>query len=96
MEQVAKDLVQTYPSFGDPRKPGQGWEMWFFNSAHGAGATGFLEDRLKNQRKKKGTKKVTSPIEPFEGFLDWNSDCDECKWYLYLKPKLSQILKLKL
>lgn len=51
LEQLARNLVNLYPALGDPRKTENGYEMWFFNSPHTQGAVGFLEERLKNQRK---------------------------------------------
>ncbi|CAL8121612.1 unnamed protein product [Orchesella dallaii] len=57
LEQLAKHLVLKYPALGDPRRTEKGWQMWFFHTVTGQGATGFLEDRLKNQRRRL-TKKV--------------------------------------
>jgi hypothetical protein len=52
LEQLAKHLVLQYPKLGDPRRADKGWEMWFFHSVFEKAATGFLEERLKSQRRK--------------------------------------------
>lgn len=93
MEQLAKDFVSKYPSFGDPRRPGRGWEMWFFNSAHGAGATGFLEDRLKNQRKKLASaKKVPANTSYNNDTIDWDSENEDFK---LLNNFIIRVIKLQ-
>lgn len=80
MEQLAQHLVQIYPCFGDPRRPENGWEMWFFHTAFAQNATGFLEERLKSQRQKMKSK--TTQILPVEylleeAFLNWESDYED-------------------
>ncbi|XP_035710550.1 uncharacterized protein LOC118436483 isoform X2 [Folsomia candida] len=80
MEQLARHLVQRYPSFGDPRRPENGWEMWFFHTHMAPSATGFLEERLKSQRKKMNAK--TTPIVDIdiifgEPALCWDSDNED-------------------
>ncbi|OXA42106.1 Sterile alpha motif domain-containing protein 3 [Folsomia candida] len=79
LEQLAKDLVLLFPGLGDPRKEGRGYEMWFFHSHHGLGASGFLEDRLKNQRKKvTSNKKTQLNTESLDAtFLDWSSEIED-------------------
>lgn len=79
MEQVAKHLVGRYPSFGDVRRPEKGYDMWFFHTPFAPAATGFLEERLKSQRKKLNKK---APIQAQKVVLfnedspSWNSDDD--------------------
>ncbi|XP_035707212.1 uncharacterized protein LOC118435347 isoform X2 [Folsomia candida] len=79
MEQLAKNLVNTYPSFGDPMKGGKGWRMWFNHSIHASAASGFLEERLKNQRKRLAKKKVINSFddESAQYVVNWDSDNDE-------------------
>lgn len=60
MDQMAKDLVGKYPALGDPRRKHLGYQMWFMGSSDGSPASGFLEERLKNQRKKISDKKLLS------------------------------------
>lgn len=79
MEQVAKHLVLKYPSFGDVRRQERGWEMWFFHTPFAPAATGFLEERLKSQRKKINKKTPTKNLQVVlfnENSLSWNSDDD--------------------
>jgi hypothetical protein len=63
--------------------PGEnGWEMWFFHSDYSKAATGFLEERLKSQRRKLKPKQLKKA--DFIGLrenidLDWTSDQDEGK-----------------
>lgn len=85
LEQLAKDLVLLFPGLGDPRKEGRGYEMWFFHSHHGLGASGFLEDRLKNQRKKvTSNKKTQLNTESLDAtFLDWSSEIEDGKMVLF-------------
>jgi hypothetical protein len=76
MEQLAKDLVEMYPALGDPRRKGLGYQMWFMNSFEGTAASGFLEERLKYQRRKL-TKKVVSQETDSQNdlpVLDWDSE----------------------
>ncbi|XP_035712958.1 uncharacterized protein LOC118437743 [Folsomia candida] len=80
MEQVAKHLVLKYPSFGDVRRQERGWEMWFFHTPFAPAATGFLEERLKSQRKKINKKTPTKNLQVVlfnENSLSWNSDDDD-------------------
>ena len=82
MELAAKHLVNVYPSLGDPRRTENGWEMWFFHSEYSKAATGFLEERLKSQRRKLKTKqlKKTGFIGPVENIdMDGTSDQEEGK-----------------
>lgn len=77
MEELAKDLVKQYPTLGDPRREGNGWDIWFFHSVHGLGASGLLEDRLKNQRKLRVAKqRAINPPED-STFLNWVSEDED-------------------
>ena len=86
MEQLAKDLVEKYPSFGDARMPSKGFEMWWFHTIHAPVATGFLEERLKNQRRKSAVErkknKTKDEIICFAG-LDWASDNEDGNFINY-------------
>ncbi|XP_035700458.1 uncharacterized protein LOC118433026 [Folsomia candida] len=80
MEQLARHLVQRYPCFGDPRRPENGWEMWFFHTHMAPSATGFLEERLKSQRKKMNAKtapNIDIDIIFMEPSLCWDSDNED-------------------
>lgn len=81
MEQLAKNLVQKYPKLGDSRRDGNGWEMWFLHSAHAKAATGFLEERLKSQRRKLTSRKETRNISTLQDLtLNWNSEEEDGKY----------------
>ncbi|OXA48191.1 Tigger transposable element-derived protein 6 [Folsomia candida] len=78
MQQLAVDLVNKYPLLGDPRRKNLGAEMWYFNSAHSQGSTGFLEERIKNQRKKLTKKKIIEKTVEIDIYpLPWDSEFDE-------------------
>ncbi|ODN02959.1 Zinc finger and SCAN domain-containing protein 12 [Orchesella cincta] len=78
LEQLAQHLVSKYPVFGDPRRQELGWQMWFFHTVKGHGATGFLEDRLKNQRKKLAKKREKHVPDTREvDNLNWDSENDD-------------------
>ncbi|XP_035712038.1 uncharacterized protein LOC118437244 [Folsomia candida] len=52
--------------------------MWYFNSAHSQGSTGFLEERIKNQRKKLTKKKIIEKTVEIDIYpLPWDSEFDE-------------------
>ncbi len=72
-------MVRQYPALGDPTLTGFGYKMWFFNSIHGRAATGFLEERLKNQRKILAKKKAASlaPASKDVPGLKWDSEDEE-------------------
>ena len=77
LEQLAKHLVLKFPDFGDPRR--HGYEMWFFHSPFATSATGFLEERLKNQRKKLNTKSMKDNDDEMicDCSLNWESEDDQ-------------------
>lgn len=82
MEQLAKNLVQAFPGFGDPLKTGKGWEMWFNHSIHGGAASGFLEERLKNQRKQMAKRRQLQNLEDNDCasyLLKWESEDEDGK-----------------
>ncbi|CAL8105713.1 unnamed protein product [Orchesella dallaii] len=72
LEQLARQLVRKYPGLGDPRRSERGWQMWFFHTVKGQGATGFLEDRLKNQRRRLVKKQTKS-----DRFME---DAEDINW----------------
>lgn len=74
LEQLAKDLVRQYPALGHPSKKEFGWQMYFFNSSHGGGPHGFLEERLKSQRKKLHKHKEKVIMESDNCSLCWDSE----------------------
>lgn len=91
MEQLANDLVAKFPVFGDPRRKNKGAEMWYFNSAYTNGPKGFLEDRLKNQRKKIAKKKpAPSLMDEDVCSLSWESELEEGR---QPQVKLKNIIK---
>jgi hypothetical protein len=82
LEQLAKHLVLQYPKLGDPRRADKGWEMWFFHSVFEKAATGFLEERLKSQRRKLvPVKPQKTTVVMREDSLDWDSEEEEGKKY---------------
>ncbi len=87
LEALAKQLVQNYPDLGDSRRPGNGWEMWFFHTTHATAATGFLEERLKSQRRKLQSKSKTNNEATRDvmgdSSLNWESDNDEGMLSIY-------------
>ncbi|CAL8140945.1 unnamed protein product [Orchesella dallaii] len=81
LEQLARQLVRKYPGLGDPRRSERGWQMWFFHTVKGQGATGFLEDRLKNQRRRLVKKQTKSDrfMEDAED-INWQSMDEDGKY----------------
>lgn len=78
MEQLAENLVTTYPALGDPRKKHLGATMWYQNISRGQGPRGFLEERLKNQRKKLETVQRSISIDEVDiSSFSWESECDD-------------------
>lgn len=79
MEQLARHLVSAFPSLGDGRKTDKGYAIWFFNSNHISGPTGFLEERLKNQRRRltKLKRKLVPSTNSNDTALDWNSEFED-------------------
>ncbi|XP_035713852.1 uncharacterized protein LOC118438145 [Folsomia candida] len=77
MEHLAVDLVKSYPSLGDPRKKSLGACMWYQSSAFGGGPAGFLEERLKNQRKKLELNHVDIVDNVDICTLSWDSENEE-------------------
>lgn len=91
MEQLALDLVNKYPLLGDPRRKNLGAEMWYFNSAHSSGPMGFLEERIKNQRKKLTKKKaIENKVEDDISSLSWDSELEEGRCFFILHLILNQ------
>ncbi|OXA49832.1 hypothetical protein Fcan01_15443 [Folsomia candida] len=74
-----RHLVSAFPSLGDGRKTDKGYAIWFFNSNHISGPTGFLEERLKNQRRRltKLKRKLVPSTNSNDTALDWNSEFED-------------------
>lgn len=86
--ELAVDLVHRFPALGDPTRSSLGSSMWFCAAAHSpSGPTGFLEERLKNQRRKlaKSKKNPSSREANDMKFLNYDSDNDfgETKYHIF-------------
>lgn len=97
MEQLAENLVTTYPALGDPRKKHLGASMWYQNISHGPGPRGFLEERLKNQRKKMEIAQRSMSIEEIDiSPFSWESECEDGRIYISNSIIIFTIIKRNL
>lgn len=51
MTSIAKDLVNLYPGLGNTREVDGGYEIWYFNTTGYTHASGYLHEKLTNQRR---------------------------------------------
>lgn len=72
---MAKDLVNIYPAFGDNRFEGNGFEIWYQAAENNIQASGYLQDRLQNQRRKLKARQPPKSLKRSHEEIDgWRSE----------------------
>lgn len=71
---IAKDLVKLYPALGDPSEDEGGFEIWYYNVSGCPHASGYLQEKLQNQRRHFKSDKSTSAGKNMPDSTGWTSD----------------------
>lgn len=75
MTAIAKDLVGLFPVLGHPKEEDLGFEIWYYNTTGCSHASGYLYEKLQNQRRyfKTGKAIASAPGNSAES-SGWTSD----------------------
>lgn len=78
---IAMDLVKFFPILGDPREENLGYEIWYYNESGCPHPSGYLQERLQNQRRQYSADKGKSKTMTRSKLTGWSSD--ENGWNIF-------------